>query len=148
MVLFLLSVQVWWAKLVQKQVDLWTSMMWPLMFVYLQCFHKPKSSIPRWFYLIIFSSICHQQTWLDFLSNLNQSTEDMKIWSCFCCRTASHWNYRCMCGRWNSQLSEQERCAISFACTSCWSSTMVCLQQVISLLPSLFIVFFLEPWIG
>lgn len=38
-----------------------------------------------------------------------------------------------MRGRWNSQLFEQERCAISFACTSCWSSKMVCLQQVILL---------------
>ena len=147
MVLFLLSVQVLWAKLVRKQVDLSTNMMWPLMFVCLQCSHKPKSSIPRWVYPIASLQFQLSQP-LDFLSNFNQSTEGMKFWSCFFfffCQTASNWNHRCMCGRWNSQLSEQERCAVSYACTSCWSSKMVCLQQVI-LLSSLHLYFVLCLW--
>lgn len=132
MVLFLLSVQVLWAKLVRKQVDLSTNMMWPLMFVCLQCSHKPKSSIPRWVYPIASLQFQLSQP-LDFLSNFNQSTEGMKFWFCFCCQTASHRNHRCMCGRWNSELSEQERCAVSFACSSCWSPKMVYMQQVIPL---------------
>ena len=82
MVLFLLSVQVLWAKLVRKQVDLSTNMMWPLMFVCLQCSHKPKSSIPRWVYPIASLQFQLSQP-LDFLSNFNQSTEGMKFWSCF-----------------------------------------------------------------
>lgn len=49
---FRLFVPRWWVKSAEKLVNLLTSMMSHLMFVYHLCSPNPKSSVPRWIPLI------------------------------------------------------------------------------------------------